>query len=117
MKESQRLIGCYWVNDAEFLHGTSKRPKLTLLHLPLSGLSQMFIRLKTVSLGGITIGVPTQAISMDPDVYPNPDQFGGFRFSKLRSSNSPGAARLVYAASDLDSMAFAHGHHADHIAS
>ena len=61
---------------------------------------------------GTTIGVPTQAISMDPDIYPDPDHFDGFRFSKVRASGSPEAARLVYAASNLDSMAFGYGRHA-----
>jgi ent-kaurene oxidase len=35
---------------------------------------------------GTTIGVPTQAISMDPEIYPDPETFDGFRFAKLRSS-------------------------------
>ncbi len=56
--------------------------------------------------------MPTQAISMDPDIYPDPGKFDGFRFSDLRSSNSPNTARLVYAASNLDSMAFGYGRHA-----
>lgn len=49
---------------------------------------------------------------MDPVLYPNPDKFDGFRFSKLRSSRDPNTARLVYAASDLESMAFRYGRHA-----
>lgn len=61
---------------------------------------------------GTTIGVPTQAISMDPDIYPHPDKFDGFRFSKLRSSKDPNTARLQYAASNLESMAFGYGRHA-----
>ena len=61
---------------------------------------------------GTQIGVPTQAISMDPDLYPNPDEFDGFRFAKLRDSNHPNAARMVYAASNLESMAFGYGRHA-----
>lgn len=61
---------------------------------------------------GTTIGAPTQAISMDRDIYSNPDQFDGFRFSKLRASDSPDAARMVYAASNLESMAFGYGRHA-----
>ena len=32
---------------------------------------------------GTTIGVPTQAISMDPNVYENPEVFHGFKFIKL----------------------------------
>ena len=62
---------------------------------------------------GTTIGVPAQAISMDRDLYPDPDHFDGLRFAKLRASDSStDAARLVYAASNLDSMAFGYGRHA-----
>ena len=32
---------------------------------------------------GTTIGVPTQVISMDPNVYENPEVFHGFKFIKL----------------------------------
>lgn len=49
---------------------------------------------------------------MDGDIHPNPDEFDGFRFSRLRSSDSPNSARLVYAASNLESMAFGYGRHA-----
>lgn len=49
---------------------------------------------------------------MDSDLYPNPDEFDGFRFAKLRESNHPSAARMVYAASNLESMAFGYGRHA-----
>ena len=53
-----------------------------------------------------------QAISMDRDIYPDPDNFDGFRFFRLRSSNSPDEARMVYAASNFDSMVFGYGRHA-----
>ncbi|ORY66214.1 cytochrome P450 [Pseudomassariella vexata] len=36
---------------------------------------------------GTTIGVPTQAITMDPKLYPNPEVFDPFRFSKLREEH------------------------------
>lgn len=61
---------------------------------------------------GTTIGVPTEAISHDPDIYPDPDTFDGFRFAKLRSLDERGSARLQYAASNLESMAFGYGRHA-----
>ncbi|TRX98021.1 hypothetical protein FHL15_001231 [Xylaria flabelliformis] len=50
-----------------------------------------------------TIGVPAQALSMDPDLYPNPGKFDGLRFAKTRDQ---------YAASNLRSMAFGYGRHA-----
>ena len=58
---------------------------------------------------------------MDPSIYLDPETFDGFRFSKLRSSfdpssnnntPSPNTARLVYAASNLESMSFGYGRHA-----
>ncbi|KAL8941984.1 MAG: hypothetical protein Q9216_001917 [Gyalolechia sp. 2 TL-2023] len=61
---------------------------------------------------GTHIGVPTQAISMDPDIYSDPDTFDGFRFAKLRDSRHPNASRMIYAASNLESMAFGYGRHA-----
>lgn len=61
---------------------------------------------------GTTIGVPTQAISMDPDVYEDPEVFDGFRFVKLRDESGLDDARLQYASSNLNNMAFGYGRHA-----
>ncbi|TGJ85026.1 hypothetical protein E0Z10_g3717 [Xylaria hypoxylon] len=69
------------------------------------------------------IGVPTQAISMDPEIYTNPKDFDGFRFSNLRdhieiregNDNNKKAAemgKLAYASSNHESMAFGYGRHA-----
>lgn len=49
---------------------------------------------------------------MDPEIYPDPEKFDGFRFSKQRSTEQANMARLVYAASNLESMAFGYGRHA-----
>lgn len=64
---------------------------------------------------GTQIGIPTRAICMDPELYgKDASTFDGFRFSKLRSSSpdDPRAARMIYAASNLESMAFGYGRHA-----
>ncbi|KAF9761122.1 hypothetical protein IL306_003955 [Fusarium sp. DS 682] len=62
------------------------------------------------------IGVPTQAISMDPELYPNPEVFDPLRFYKLKKSldgKDPGAAgKLAFASSNHESMAFGYGRHA-----
>jgi cytochrome P450 len=49
---------------------------------------------------------------MDPEIYPDPEKFDGFRFSKLRSLEGLNSGRLQHAASNLDSMAFGYGRHA-----
>ncbi|KAI1818685.1 putative cytochrome P450 [Poronia punctata] len=59
-----------------------------------------------------TIGVPTQAVTMDPEIYPEPEKFDGFRFEKERAKKGENAGRQVYAASNHDSMAFGYGRHA-----
>lgn len=61
---------------------------------------------------GTIIGVPTQAISMDPEVYEKPEVFDGFRFIELKNNSSIDEARLQYTSSDLNNMAFGYGRHA-----
>ncbi|KAI0179442.1 putative cytochrome P450 [Hypoxylon sp. FL1284] len=58
---------------------------------------------------GTTIGVPAQALSMDPDLYPDPEKFDGLRFVKAAEK---GVSRDQYAASNHRSMAFGYGRHA-----
>ena len=58
------------------------------------------------------IGVPAQAMLMDPDINQDPSRFDGFRFSKLR--NQPNldpsqAASLQWAAATLINMPFGYG--------
>ncbi|KAF3010112.1 hypothetical protein E8E14_000533 [Neopestalotiopsis sp. 37M] len=58
------------------------------------------------------IGVPSQAMTMDPEINENPLHFDGFRFSKLRSnadSDPAVAASCQWASSSLDNMAFGYG--------
>ncbi|CEJ91133.1 Putative Cytochrome p450 [[Torrubiella] hemipterigena] len=65
-----------------------------------------------------TIGIPTHAVSMDPEIYPEPEKFKGFRFhdinkaketAGLKESSGPSVA---YAAAHPGSMAFGYGRHA-----
>ncbi|KAF4556517.1 Cytochrome P450-like protein 93 [Elsinoe fawcettii] len=60
-----------------------------------------------------TIGIPTAALNMDPDLYPDPEIFDGFRFEKIRQhGDTTSAARAQYAASNSSSMSFGFGRHA-----
>ena len=59
-----------------------------------------------------SIGVPTQAITMDPTLYPNPTKFDAFRFAKLRDAEPDRAGKIQYASSNPQSMSFGYGRHA-----
>ncbi|KAK3177962.1 hypothetical protein OEA41_000094 [Lepraria neglecta] len=59
------------------------------------------------------IGVPTSSLLMDPDLYPDPTRYDGFRFAKIRTHepNADASARAQYAASNPSSMSFGFGRH------
>ncbi|KAH0426614.1 cytochrome p450 [Colletotrichum camelliae] len=65
-----------------------------------------------------TIGVPAHAISMDPEIFPEPETFKGFRFDETTSNvsaNSPnekGKSSVAFAAAHPASMAFGYVRHA-----
>ncbi|KAL8948613.1 MAG: hypothetical protein Q9222_005208 [Ikaeria aurantiellina] len=59
-----------------------------------------------------SIGVPTQAVSMDPSIYPDPEKFDAFRFAKLREHDPERAGKMQYASSNPQSMSFGFGRHA-----
>ncbi|KAI4217474.1 MAG: hypothetical protein LQ351_000069 [Letrouitia transgressa] len=59
-----------------------------------------------------SVGVPTQAVSMDPKIYPDPDKFDAFRFAKLRETDPERAGKMQYASSNPQSMGFGFGRHA-----
>ena len=63
---------------------------------------------------GTFIAVPAQAISMDPQIFPNPTEFDAFRFAKIRQTtdDSTVKGRCQWSASNLQSMAFGYGRHA-----
>lgn len=49
---------------------------------------------------------------MDPELYPEPESFDAFRFSKLREEYPEMDGRFQYVASNTSSMAFGYGRHA-----
>lgn len=49
---------------------------------------------------------------MDPSLYPNPERFDAFRFSKLRAAEPELDGRTQYVASNTSSMSFGYGRHA-----
>ncbi|KAI4279911.1 MAG: hypothetical protein L6R35_006004 [Caloplaca aegaea] len=59
-----------------------------------------------------SIGVATQAISMDPNIYPDPDKYDAFRFSKLREVDPERAGKMQFASSNPQSMGFGFGRYA-----
>ncbi|KAF2492607.1 putative cytochrome P450 [Lophium mytilinum] len=64
---------------------------------------------------GTQVGFPSQASAMDPDLYPDPEVFDGYRHEKVRAAvvNDPSAVgRTQWAAANLENMAFGYGRHA-----
>ncbi|KAJ7284516.1 cytochrome P450 [Mycena rebaudengoi] len=62
---------------------------------------------------GTYLYTPMWSIHHDPEIYPDPHVFDGFRFSKLRDSDdSLGAAKFQAVTTSLDYQAFGHGRHA-----
>lgn len=64
---------------------------------------------------GTFVGSPSQAIAMNPEVYPNPEVFDGWRHEKMLQAvkKDPSAAgRTKWASANLENMAFGYGRHA-----
>ncbi|KUI57329.1 Ent-kaurene oxidase [Cytospora mali] len=79
----------------------------------VTGFSRKVMQDLTLSDGtilpkGITITTPVSQISMDPDIYPNPEIFDGLRFYKLREQ--PGnETRHQFVATNKDCLNWGHG--------
>ena len=65
----------------------------------------------TVIPAGEHMAVATGELLRDPDLYPDPDKFDGYRFLKLREK--PGMeSRHQFVSTSIDNMNFGHGVHA-----
>ena len=113
MKESQRfnpiVLSKYSPIQAFPLKDSTEHKTVTFARLVVHDyhLSDGF-----VIPAGTNIGVPAQAITMDPDIYADPTRFDGMRFHKMRQDqalNGDAGGRLQWAASNLENMAFGYG--------
>jgi cytochrome P450 len=70
----------------------------------------------TVIPAHTTVGVPAYAISMDPSIYPDPEKFDGYRFTKLKANmsedSSKDSGKHSFASINHSSMGFGYGKHA-----
>ena len=80
-------------------------------------MSRLALRPFTFSNGmtipaGALVAVPASAAHRDERIYPNPDEFDGFRFSKLRESEgSDATSRYQVISTSTEHLAFALGKH------
>ena len=83
-------------------------------------LTRLAIRPFTFSNGvtvpaGTLIAVPGGAIHKDGRIYPNPEEFDGFRFVKLRERDGAAVARHQALSTSPDHLNFGYGRHAWYI--
>ena len=60
---------------------------------------------------GTLIAAPSGAIHRDEEIYPNPEEFDGFRFAKLRELNEDAMARHQAFSTSTDHLTFGYGRH------
>jgi len=80
------------------------------------GMTRLALRPFTFSNGvtipaGTLVAVPRSAIHMDGEIYSNPEQFDGFRFSKLREGDIAKTSHQAVTTSP-EFLAFGFGRHA-----
>jgi hypothetical protein len=61
---------------------------------------------------GTLVSVPGGVIHKDGELYPNPEEFDGFRFVKLREHNVDASARHQALSTSVDHVTFGYGRHA-----
>lgn len=66
----------------------------------------------TVIPAHTTIGIPTQAITMDPALYAEPLTYNPWRFANLRHDGVEAEGKAQYVATNAASLGFGYGRHA-----
>ena len=79
-------------------------------------MSRLALRPFTFSNGvtvpaGTLIAVPDGIINRDGEIYPNPEEFDGFRFSKLRERDGDAVTRHQAHSTSADHLTFGYGRH------
>jgi cytochrome P450 len=95
-----------WMKEAQRFNPLLLITFERVVHRPFTLSSGLIIPAHT------TIGIPTQAITMDPALYPDPETYDPWRFSKLREESVENEGKAQYVASNPASMSFGYGRHA-----
>ncbi|RAR02006.1 cytochrome p450 [Stemphylium lycopersici] len=95
-----------WMKEAQRFNPLLLITFERVVHRPFTLSSGLIIPAHT------TIGIPTQAITMNPDLYPDPEIYDPWRFSKLREESVENEGKAQYVASNPASMSFGYGRHA-----
>ncbi len=61
---------------------------------------------------GTVVAVPIGAINQDGEMFPNPEEFDGFRFAKLRERDGPAVAKHQALSPSIENLNFGYGRHA-----
>jgi len=61
---------------------------------------------------GVSIGISNYTMNHSPDIYPDPEEFQGFRFSDLRKSSPENAGRFQFVGTSVDNINWGFGNHA-----
>ncbi|KAH9072825.1 cytochrome P450 [Lactarius deliciosus] len=80
------------------------------------GLSRISLRPFTFSNGvtvpaGTFIAVPSAAVHMDGEIYPNPEEFDGLRYAKLRERDGDAATGQQATSTSAEFFTFGYGRH------
>ena len=94
------------------------KPQFLMLNsLFLVSVNRIALRPFTFSNGvtvpaGTVIAAPSDIIHRDGEIYPNPEEFDGFRFAKLRESDGFALPRHQATSTSVEYLPFGYGRHA-----